>query len=503
MKTTTLALSVALLAALPAAAPQDPTPCGGNWPQWRGLRRDNVSEDRGLLNSWPEEGPSLSWEVVGIGGGIAAVSVAGGRVFTVGYLEDGEYLTALDEGTGRRLWSSLLGPRVEENALMRWLGQRTPTVDGERVYAFHTKGLLVCYHSSTGKELWRKDYAKDFGAVRPGWGFCDRPLVDGDKLICAPGGTAAIVALNKITGEVVWTSDAKGGPAHSGTVISEAAGIRQYVTCLAWRVVSVRAADGKQLWTYEDFGKIGSSCTPIPRADSIVATAGYGVGLAALKVGAKDDGVRVEPQVTQRLDINPFQDSGLIVGDHLYLVGGNARLCVDPATGKTVWTDRSTGKGISSMTCADGHLYIHHSDGTVALAEVSPEKFVGKSSFKISGWQPATGATNPVVTGGRMYIRNENRLMCFDVRGRRRPRSAPVRRRSCSPIRTARERRLRRARRSTFPRLRTSSRRCWNWSTSTRPACSTTWGAATVGSSSPPPRSTRRRRSASRSTRSW
>src|SRR5688572_25348093 len=318
MKTMTLTLAVALLIGLPAAAPQEPTPCGGDWPQWRGPRRDNVSEDRGLLKSWPEGGPPLSWEVFGIGGGIAAVSVAGGRVFTVGYHADAEYLTALDESTGRRLWAGRLGPRLEESPLMRWLGQRTPTVDGERVYAFHTNGFLACFQSSTGKELWRKDYVKDFGAVRPGWGFCDRPLVDGDKLICAPGGKVSMVALNKVTGDIVWASDVKGGPAHSGTVIAETAGVRQYVTCLAWRVVSIRASDGKQLWTHEDFGRTGSSCTPIPRADAIVATGGYGAGLVVLKVSGKERALQIEPQVkVQRMDISPFQDSGLVVGDHL------------------------------------------------------------------------------------------------------------------------------------------------------------------------------------------
>jgi outer membrane protein assembly factor BamB len=415
MKTTILP-AILILAWLQSAAPQEP-PCGGNWPQWRGPRRDNVSDEKGLLPAWPEAGPPLFWEVHGLGGGIAAVAVSGGRVFTVGYIGDSEYLTALDEATGRRRWSSRVGPLVQESPLMRWLGQRTPTVDGERVYAFHTDGLLVCFQASTGKELWRKSYTKDFGATRPGWGYCDRPLVDGDRLICAPGGTVSMVALNKVSGEILWTSDVKGGPAHSATVVSEAAGVRQYVTCLAWRVVGIRASDGKQLWTYDNFGRTASSCTTIPRGDTIIATAGYGVGLAVLNLHAAGDGVRVEAaQLAPKLDIIPFQDSGMVVGDHLYLAG-NSRSCYDLSSGKVLWTDRSTGRGITSMTRADGLLYVHHSDGTLALAEATPERFALKSSFKIPGWVQATGAANPVVTGGRMYIRNESRLLCYDVRG--------------------------------------------------------------------------------------
>jgi outer membrane protein assembly factor BamB len=416
VRTTSWTLLFLVVAAVPTAAGQTVPKASGNWPQWRGPKRDNLSADRNLLKTWPEGGPPLFWEVHGLGTGIAAVAVSGGRVFTVGYLGDSEYLTALDEFTGRRLWAAKTGPLVPENSLMRWLGQRTPTVDGDRVYASHTNGLLVCFQSATGKELWRKDYVKDFGAAKPGWGFCDRPLVDGDRLICAPGGTIAVAALDKATGTIVWKSDVKGGPAHAATVISEAAGVRQVVAFLYGKISGIRASDGKHLWTYEDFGRTGCSCTPIPRGDTIVATAGYGVGLAMLKLSAAGTGASMELDYTQKLDISPFQDSGLVLGSHLFLVGGGARTCVDLAQGKAVWSDHSTGKGLASMTYADGHLYVHHSDGTVALIEANPEKFVATSSFKIAGWQQATGATNPVVTGGRLYIRNESRLLCFDVR---------------------------------------------------------------------------------------
>jgi len=409
-------LAFLAVAGLPASPRQAAPKPSGDWPQWRGPKRDNVSTDRPLLRTWPDGGPPLFWEAHGVGGGIAAVAVSAGRVFTVGYLGDSEYLTALDEVTGRRLWAAKIGPLVQENPLMRWLGQRTPTVDGDRVYAFHTNGILICVEAATGKERWRKDYAQDFGAQRPGWGFCDRPLIDGEKLILAPGGKVALVALQKVTGEIVWKSDVKGAPAHAATILTEAAGVRQIVAFFMSKVAGIRASDGKHLWTYENFGMTGCSCTPIAFGDSIVATAGYGQGVALLKLSGSGEDVRMELQYKERLDISPFQDSGLVLGSHLYVVGGNVRSCVDLATGKVVWSDRSTGRGLAAMTFADGHLVIHHSDGTVALAEVSPEKFVGKSSFKISGWQSATGATNPVVTGGRMYVRNETRLLCFDVR---------------------------------------------------------------------------------------
>jgi len=416
VKTIAWTLLFLALAAVPGAG-QEPPKAAGNWPQWRGPNRDNLSADRNLLKSWPEGGPPLFWDVHGLGIGIAAVAVSGGRVFTVGYLGDAEYLTALDEVTGKRLWAAKIGPVVQEQPLMRWLGQRTPTVDGDRVYATNNEGLLVCYQSATGKELWRKDYTKDFGARKAGWGFCERPLIDGDKLILAPGGTvASVAALQKVTGAILWKSDVKGGPAHAATVISEAAGVRQYVSFLYGKIVGVRASDGKHLWTHDNFGVTACTSTPIPWGDKIIGMSGYSVGMVLLKLSALDDGVPMRVEYTTRLDINPLQDSGLVVGNHLYVLGNNGRKCVDLADGKELWRDNTSGRGLAAMTHADGHLYLHFGDGTVALAEATPEKFVGKSSFKLSGWQSYSGASNPVVTGGRLYIRNETRLLCFDVR---------------------------------------------------------------------------------------
>jgi outer membrane protein assembly factor BamB len=388
----------------------------GEWPQWRGPSRDNISTETGLLQAWPEGGPPLHWEVNGIGGGIAAVSVSGGRVFAMGYIGDGEYLSALDEETGERRWTAKIGPAVQENPLMRWLGQRTPTVDGNRVYAFHTQGNLVCLDSATGKELWRKDYVREFETRTHFWGICDRPLVDGENLILTPGGRkTSMVAVRKTTGEVLWKSESKGTAAWSSTLISNAAGVRQYVTCLEGKVVSFRASDGKHLWTHEDFGRTANSCTPIAAGDDIVATAGFGVGLALLRISASGAGLQAQPQYTQRLDVSPFQDSAVLNGPYLYLVGGGTRSCVELSSGKVLWKDHSTGKGLASMTYADGRLYVHHSEGALALAEATPEKLSVCSTVSIQPWQPTMGASNPVVAGGRLYVRNENRLLSYEI----------------------------------------------------------------------------------------
>ncbi len=157
----------------------------GNWPRWRGPYRDNRSSDTGLLNKWPAAGPPLAWRVDGLGEGIASVALADGRVFTTTTYGENEFAVALDEETGQRLWATRIGAAIEENPLMRWLSQRTPTVDGNRLYVFTNTGWLACLDAISGEVEWRTQYLSEFGTTRGTWGFCDRPLVDGDKLICA------------------------------------------------------------------------------------------------------------------------------------------------------------------------------------------------------------------------------------------------------------------------------------------------------------------------------
>jgi outer membrane protein assembly factor BamB len=189
----------------PASAPAAER-AAGHWPQWRGPQRDGVSKEAGLLKEWPEKEPPLAWQATGLGDGVGSVAIEGGRVLVLGKSGDHEQLTALEESTGRKLWAVPVGPAVKgESSLMRWLSQRTPTADGDRVYAFTARGELACLNVADGQEAWRKDYPRDFAGLTGSWGWCDRPLVDGDRLICTPGGKdATVVALDKETGAVAW-----------------------------------------------------------------------------------------------------------------------------------------------------------------------------------------------------------------------------------------------------------------------------------------------------------
>ncbi len=398
-------------------------PAPGHWPQWRGPNRDNVSTETGLLKQWPDGGPPLLWKVVGLGEGIASVSIAGGRIYTLGYHNSNEYVIALKERTGERIWATRIGPAAKESRLMRWLSQRTPTVNGERLYVVTGKGELVCLRTIDGKQLWRKNYPSDFGAKSPVWGFCDYPLVDGDKLICTPGGPqATIVALNKNTGHLIWKFGVPDNQrsAYAAMVVAEVSGIRQYVTSLSEGLVGVAANDGRLLWYYKGSANYGAnSYTPIVRGDLVFYIWGYRRGIALLKLVPAGNGFDVKAQYFQKLSADAFQDSTVLVGDHVYTYQApdGMPMCIEMKTGTIAWAQKgSKYRNKAALTFADGHLYLRLSDGVITLVEATPERYIEKGTFSIPDHQPSIGSTFPVVAAGRLYLRDNDMLFCYDVR---------------------------------------------------------------------------------------
>src|SRR5262249_34061424 len=248
-------------------------------------------------------------------------------------------------------------PAVNENRVMRWLSQRTPTVDEDRLYAVTTRGDLICLQSADGKELWRKNYVQDFEGKNGVWGYCDYPLVDGDRLICVPGGAkATMVALNKRTGDVIWRCALPGGDAagYAATIVSEF-GTRHYINFLQGGVVGVAAKDGKLLWRYDKLGnKLANDYTPIAGGDFVFCASGYGRGIALLKLAREGEGLLVREQYFSKRSLPPWHSSAIYREGHVYL-GANGWLeCVALETGKTVWQERGSIGGPFNSVFADG-----------------------------------------------------------------------------------------------------------------------------------------------------
>ena len=394
----------------------------GFWPQWRGPNRDNLSTATHLLQEWPAEGPPLVYRVDGLGGGIASLSINDGRILTVDNHESKEHATAIDERTGEWLWSTPIGGFIPQIPTMRLLSQRSPTIDGPQSYVIASDGHLVCLRNSDGRIAWNKDYSGDSNAKRPTWGFCDYPLVDGDKLICAPGAPeASVVALNKDSGAVIWTCAVPNGgqASYAATVVTEAGGVRQYLVFLGKALVGIRASDGKLLWRYaRHVNNYANSQTPFVLGDRILTPNGYSTGVALLRLTATDGAIDAHEEYYQKINLDPFQQSTVLQGDYFYTINASGLLsCLEWRTGRTVWDRiRTGGIGKVAMTFADGHFYFLHSDGRLTLAKADGDGYVEKGSFGIPDHQPAQGATFPVITNGRLYVRDESRLFCYDIR---------------------------------------------------------------------------------------
>ncbi len=408
-----LACCLALALALTLGAADD-------WPAFRGADRTGVSKDKGLLKSWPADGPPLAWKATGVGIGFSSVAVMGDRVFTMGDANKDCYLFGLDRADGAKKWQLKVGAPGGN-----FQGPRcTPATDGERVYALGQHGDLVCASAKDGKEVWRKNLPKDFGGEAGGWNYCESPLLDGDALVVTPGGSkAAMAALNKKTGAVVWTGTVQGGDTagYASPVIATLGGVKQYVTLMANGLVSFDAKTGKMLWRYGTKGdRFGGNTanipTPIVSGEFVFASTGYGRGAALLKVTKPGAEFAVE-EVYWKRELTNKHGGVILVGDKLYGDrddSGNP-WCADFKTGKVLWTRKGgEGSGSASLTYADGKLYVRYSDGWVALVDATGDKYAELSAFRVPNGKNNTWA-HPVVVGGKFYVRERDVLYCYDV----------------------------------------------------------------------------------------
>lgn len=386
-----------------------------DWPQWQGPERTAVSKETGLLQSWPKDGPHLAWQADYLGEGYSTPTVAAGRIFSMGNHGNTEYVQALSEADGGQIWSTPVGP-VRANG-GGYPGPRcSPTVDGDRVYALGLNGDLLCLEAATGKERWRKSLTKDFGGAVGGWGYSESPLVDGNKVLCTPGGkTATLVALDKESGSTLWKAEVPGGDlAHYVSMIAvDLGGKREYVQFLSGGVVGV-SADGHFLWRYAKPANGTANCsTAIFHDGSVFAASDYGTGGGLAKLEPKGDGVTAA-EVYFTKHMKNHHGGMVLVGEHIYGADDSRFTCLEWKTGNVKWSEGKPGKG--SVTAADGRLYIRNEGGPVMLAEVNPEKYVEHGRFTPPQSSGKPQWPHPVVANGKLYIRDQQYLFCYDLK---------------------------------------------------------------------------------------
>jgi outer membrane protein assembly factor BamB len=384
-----------------------------DWPQWQGPDRSGLSNESGLLQQWPSSGPRQVWSIATLGAGYGSVAVVGDRIFVQASRSGESVVFALNRADGKGVWSKALGQAGDND---RGSGPRgTPTVDGDRMYVLTESGDLACLKAQDGTPIWQRNILRDFNARNIPWLISESPLVDGDHLIVTPGGrNATVVALDKMTGRSVWTSkelsDAAG---YASCIVADVQGVRTVMTLTAAAGVGVRASDGKLLWRYPRVANnTANVTTPIFQQNKVFYSSDYGTGGALLGLTPHGDEVSAEEIYFTR-EMQNHHGGVLLVNGYLYGFNNAILTCLEFATGKLAWRDRSVGKG--SLTYADGNLYLLSEDNVAGLAEATPSGYREKGRFTIPD-QGRPSWAHPVVSGGILYIRNQKTLSAYDVR---------------------------------------------------------------------------------------
>ena len=401
-------------------APPNAVPSGpSDWPQWRGAERNGLSKDTGLLKQWPSSGPQKSWTISNLGEGFGSIAIRGDRIYVQGTSVSASLIFCLNRADGKTVWSGALGPKVNDG---RGNGPRsTPTVDDDRVYALTENGDLACLRSRDGSPVWRKNILKEFGGSNPGWLISESPLVDGDRLIVTPGGSGAgMVALDKMTGKEIWRAkDISEEAGYSSAIAADVGGVRTIMNFTSRSAVGVRASDGKLMWRNSSAANGTANCTtPVFADNKVFFTSDYGTGAALLGLSAQNGEIKAQELYFTK-EMKNHHGGVVLVNGYLYGFSGNSGLtCIEFATGKRMWVNRSVGKG--SLAYADGMLYLLSEKNAVGLAEANPNAYVEKGRFSIPD-QGKDSWANPVVAGGKLYIRDQGTLTSYDVKTRENP----------------------------------------------------------------------------------
>ncbi len=407
------ALLLMLARALPAAAA---VPDGPFWPEFHGPGRTNISRETGLMKAWPAGGPQRLWTFGGCGKGFSGVTIAGGLLFLSGDFGDEERLIALDLA-GNLKWQIPHGKA--------WKGPQpgsrsAPTWNEGLLYHLTPHALLSCFEAATGKTVWSVDLKQAFDARVGSWGFTESVIVEGDLLLCMPGGPGGrVVALDKKTGKTVWANtEIRDRAAYSSPIVVTHGGVRQYVTLAHESILGVDVKTGKQLWSHPHPSTCDQNVTsPIYHDGGVFVTSGHKAGARVARLGADGRGVE---EVWYLKDFDNCH-GGVVLLDGL-LFGSGCRLykrglmCVEFATGTLRYNAQEVGK--VSIAYADGRIYCLGNDASMALVEATPERATIVSRFEPPWKHPAPCLSHPVVCGGRLYIRHLDELMAYDVKAK-------------------------------------------------------------------------------------
>jgi outer membrane protein assembly factor BamB len=379
--------------------------------QWRGNNRDGIYNDKNLLKTWPAEGPKLLWHFDELGDGHASAAVTSDRVYTAGTANGNGFVIALDH-SGKTIWKTEFGKEWTES----WEGVRsTPMVAGDKIYTMSGYGVVVCIEAKTGKILWKVDFMKDYDGQNIQWGVTENLLLEGEKLICSPGGNDAnVIALNKDTGKLIWKSKGDGEKsAYCSPQIIKQGGKSIIITHSANNILGIDLADGKLLWKFSWPNKWSvHPNTPLFHDGQIFCTSGYGQGAVMLQLSTDGSSVK---EVWTNKTLDSQMGGFVLLNGRIYGAGSNSRkwVCLDWKTGKELAATNDIGKQ-GNIIAADGMLYCYSEDGNVYLAEPKADGYGIISKFKVLFGEKQHWA-HLVIADKKLFVRHGTSLMVYDI----------------------------------------------------------------------------------------
>lgn len=410
-----------------------------DWPQWQGPLRNNISQEQGLAKTWPAAGPKLLWTYRDAGVGYSSPSIVGGTLYSVGAEEGGEkeaeFVFALNVSDGKVKWKKKFGtPYGVSGSDVKWGGgpRGTPSVVDGKVFAEGARGDVVCLDAEKGDVIWQKSLPGDLGGrMMSGWGNSESVLVDGKAVICTPGGPkGTLAALNGTDGKVIWQSkEVTDDAAYSSPIVAEFGGIRQYIQQTSKGVIGVSATDGKLLWQFDcPAYRTAVIPTPIYRDGLVYVTAGYGAGCSLIELKKVGNGIKAEQRYRGNKTMTNHHGGVVLIDDCVYgFSDGGGWTCQDLESGKEKWADK---KGINqggldkgSLTCVGDDLFLFgEGSGNLVRIKATPDGWKDLGRFKIpeeTKLRRPSGKfwTHPVVSNGKLYLRDQDLLFCFDVSG--------------------------------------------------------------------------------------
>jgi outer membrane protein assembly factor BamB len=378
---------------------------------WRGPGSTGIYPETGLLKSWPAGGPEIAWHFDDLGDGFSSPVFANGKIYLSAAENNIGYIFSLTSD-GKLVWKSTYGEEWVEN----YPGSRgTPTVVGDMLYIYSANGIITCMNSTNGKVIWKKDVMKDLGGQNITWGVTETLVIDGEKLFITAGGTTNnVVALNRLNGQIIWSSKGEGEKsAYCTPLLVKLSNRKLLVTMTERHIIGLDAATGSLLWSHEHTNQYAVHAnTPIFYNNSLFCFSGYGQG--GVKLDLNSDGSQVtKAWFSKKLDSRI--GGAVILDGFIYGSGDSTRdwQCTDWKTGEQKYGSQAIGKG--NIISADGMLYCYSEKGELALVPVNPKEFnlTGKAKVELGSGQHWA---HLVIDKDLLYVRHGKSLIAYKIK---------------------------------------------------------------------------------------